>query len=84
MEIVTYSKARSSLKSILDRVNDDMDVTVISRRDGGDAVVMSHAHYQSIMETMHLLSTPANAAALTRAVQQDRDGQAARRELLAD
>lgn len=84
MQIVTYSKARSSLKTILDRVNDDADVTVISRRDGGDAVVMSHDHYQSIMETMHLMSTPANAAAMARAVQQDRDGQAVRRELLGD
>jgi len=62
MKIITYSEARSSLKSLLDAVHDDADVTVISRRDGADAVVMSLDHYQSILETMHLLSTPANAA----------------------
>lgn len=82
MRIVTYSEARSSLKSVLDTVHEDADVTVISRRDGADAVVMSLDHYQSIMETMHLLSTPANAAAMARAVQQDRAGQAVRRELI--
>jgi antitoxin YefM len=82
MRIVTYSEARSSLKSVLDQVNDDADVTIISRRDGADAVVMSLDHYQSIMETMHLLSTPANAAAMARAVSQDRAGQAVRRELV--
>lgn len=82
MRIVTYSEARSSLKSVLDTVHEDADVTVISRRDGADAVVMSLDHYQSIMETMHLLSTPANAAAMARAVQQDRAGQAVRRELV--
>lgn len=82
MRIVTYSEARSSLKSVLDTVNEDADVTVISRRDGADAVVMSLDHYQSIMETMHLLSTPANAAAMARAVIQDRAGQAVRRELV--
>lgn len=81
MRIVTYSEARSSLKSVLDAVHEDADVTVISRRDGADAVVMSLEHYQSLMETMHLLSTPANAQALARAVQQDRDGQAQRRSL---
>jgi antitoxin YefM len=82
MRIVTYSEARSSLKSVLDTVHEDADVTVISRRDGADAVVMSLDHYQSIMETMHLLSTPANASAMARAVQQDRAGQAVRRELV--
>ena len=81
MKVITYSEARSSLKSVLDQVNDDADVTVISRRDGADAVVMSLDHYQSIMETMHLLSTPANAAALSRAVKQDQAGQAKRRAL---
>ena len=82
MRIVTYSEARSSLKAVLDTVSEDADVTVISRRDGSDAVVMSLDHYQSIMETMHLLSTPANTAALARAVKQDRAGQAKRRALL--
>jgi antitoxin YefM len=82
MKVLTYSEARSSLKAVLDQVHDDADVTVISRRGGADAVVMSLDHYQSLMETMHLLSTPANAAALAKAVQQDKDGQAQRRELV--
>lgn len=83
MRVVTYSEARSSLKSVLDQVNEDADVTIISRRDGADAVVMSLDQYQSIMETMHLLSTPANAAALAKGIAQDRKGQAKRRELVA-
>lgn len=83
MRVITYSEARSSLKSVLDQVNEDADVTVISRRDGADAVVMSLDQYQSIMETMHLLSTPANAAALAKGISQDQKGQAKRRELVA-
>ena len=82
MRIVTYSEARSSLKTVLDQVNDDADVTIISRRDGADAVVMSLDQYQSIMETMHLLSTPANVAHLAKSIAQHKDGQAVRRELL--
>jgi antitoxin YefM len=81
MRIITYSEARSSLKSVLDTVSDDADVTVISRRDGADAVVMSLDHYQSIMETMHLLSTPANAAHLAKSIAQHKAGKAVRREL---
>ena len=82
MRIVTYSEARNSLKSVLDTVVDDADVTVISRRDGADAVVMSFDHYQSLMETMHLLSTPANAAHLAKSVAEFRKGQSRRRKLV--
>ena len=43
MRIISDSDARSSLKSVLDSVSDDADVTVISRRDGTDAVVKAAA-----------------------------------------
>ena len=82
MRIVTYSEARSSLKSVLDTVHNDADITVISRRDGADAVVMSLDHYQSIMETMHLLSSPTNAAHLAKSVAQHKGGKAMRRDLV--
>jgi len=81
MRIVTYSEARSSLKSVLDAVHDDADITIISRRGGSDAIVMSLDHYQSMMETMHLLSTPANAAHLATSIAQHKAGKATRREL---
>jgi len=83
MKVVTYSHARNALKSVLDAVVRDADVTVISRRDAdGDAVVMSLDHYNSLMETLHLLSTPANAEALARAIRQDRAGEAQPRTLI--
>ena len=83
MKVVTYSHARNALKSILDDVVQNADVTIISRRDAeGDAVVMSLDSYNSIMETLHLTSTPANAAALARAIAQDKAGQAQERQLL--
>ena len=81
MRIVTYSEARSSLKAVLDQVHNDADVTIISRRDGADAVLMSLDQYQSIMETMHLLSTPANVAHLAKSIAQHKGGKVVRREL---
>jgi antitoxin YefM len=84
MKVVTYSHARNALKSVLDDVVQDADVTIISRRDAeGDAVVMSLDSYNSIMETLHLTSNPANAAALARAIAQDKAGQAQEHPLLA-
>jgi antitoxin YefM len=82
MRVVSYSEARNSLKSVLDTVYDDADVTVISRRDGADAVVMSFDYYQSIMETMHLLASPANAAHLAKSVAQHKAGRARERKLV--
>ena len=37
---------------------------------------MSLDNYNSIMETLHLTSNPANAAALAKAIEQDKAGQA--------
>ena len=59
MRIVSLTEARNGVKSVLDRVVNDVDYTVITRRD---AVVMSMKHYNSLMETVHLLKSPANAA----------------------
>ena len=85
MKVVTYSEARNRLKSLLDGVVADADIAIISRRDAeGDAVVMSLDSYNSIMETLHLTGNPANAAALARAIGQDKAGLALERELLSD
>jgi antitoxin YefM len=81
MRIINFSEARSSLRTVIDQVVDDADVTVITRRDAPDAVVMSFAHYSSLMETVHLLSSPANAAHLATSIAQARASQAQAREI---
>lgn len=81
MHFVNFSEARNSLKDVIDRVVNDADVTVISRRDAPDAVIMSLDHYNSLMETVHLLESPSNAAHLAQSIAQLRSGQARRREL---
>ena len=62
-------KVSSFIQSRLDTVVRDSDVAI--RDAEGNAVVMSLDHYNSLMETLHLISTPANAAALARAIRQD-------------
>lgn len=82
MKITTATEARANFKTVLDRTIDDADITIIHRRDGENAVLMSESQYNSIMETLHLLSTPANARALERAIAQDKANQGLKRELL--
>ena len=82
MKVVSFSEARSSLKTVLDRVVDDPDYTIVTRRDAEDAVVMSLEAFNSLMETVHLLKSPANAAKLERSIAQFRQGKVAARDLL--
>ncbi len=71
MKIVTFSEARNRLKDVLDRVvDDDADYTIITRRDADDGVVMSLDYFNSLLETIHLLKSPANAAHLERSIAQ--------------
>ena len=74
MKVVNFSEARNQLKSVLDQVVNDADYTIISRRDTDDAVVMSLDRFNGLMETVHLLKSPANAAHLSKSIKQYRDG----------
>ncbi|MFM2312817.1 MAG: hypothetical protein RLZZ04_2093 [Cyanobacteriota bacterium] len=82
MKIVTFTEARNKLKNILDRVVEDADYTVITRRDADDAVVMSLDYFNSLLETVHLLKSPANAAHLARSIAQYEQGQVTEKDLL--
>ena len=82
MQVVSFTEAGSDLKSVLDRVTDDADVTVIARRDAEDAVVMSLDYYNGLMETVYLLRSPANAAHLAESIEQFNAGKAVERDLL--
>tara|TARA_R110002072_G_scaffold136124_2_gene278139 strand:+ start:109511 stop:109765 length:255 start_codon:yes stop_codon:yes gene_type:complete len=84
MRIVTFSEARNSLKSVLDKVVDDADATVITRRDAPDTVVMSLDYYNSLMETVHLLRSPANIEHLNRSIAQYRAGRMREQALTDD
>ena len=74
MRVINFSDARNRLKSVLDKVVEDADYTIISRRDAEDAVVMSLDHFNGLMETVHLLKSPANAAHLEKSIEQYRSG----------
>ena len=84
MQFISYSEARNSLKAVLDAVTNDVDVTIINRRDASNAVVMSLDHYNSLMETMHLLQSPANAARLAESIAQLKAGKTTAKDLITD
>lgn len=81
MRIVSFSEARNKLKAILDQVVNDADYTIITRRDADDAVVMSLEYFNSLLETVYLLKSPANAAHLERSIAQYKQGEVVEKSL---
>ena len=82
MRVINFSDARGRLKSVIDQVIEDANYTVIARRDAPDAVVMSLDSFNGLMETVHLLKSPANAAHLAQSIKQYRKGQLQKGELV--
>lgn len=70
MRVIDFREARASLQKVIDEVVDNADYTMIIRRDAPRAVVMSLDTFNSLMETVYLLKSPANAAHLAGSIQQ--------------
>ncbi len=73
MTVVSYTEARNNLKTILDQVVENVDYTIINRRDGEDAVLMSLEQFNAIQETLHLLKSPKNVEHLEKSIAQYRN-----------
>ncbi len=81
MDTVFFSKARAELAGLLDKVNEDAAAVEIVRRDKPSAILIGKEEYEGMMETIHLLSSPANAARLLKAKSEIEAGQFAVRDI---
>lgn len=82
LNIVNFREARKNFKSLLDTVANDKNCTVIVRRDAEDAVIMSKSYYDSLMETVYLLKSPANAQHLEEAISEYKAGKKQEKDLI--
>ena len=82
MRVINFTEARNHLKSVLDQVVVDADYTIISRRDAEDTVVMSLDQFNGLMDTVHLLKSPANAIHLDKSIKQYQSGKTQSHELI--
>lgn len=70
MQIVSYSALRQKLKAHMDQVCADHAPLLVTRQNGEPVVMISLAEYESLEETLHLLSDPANAERLLKSIAQ--------------
>ena len=61
MKTISYTEARNQLAGLMETANRDREPITITRNGSGTAVLLAADEYAAMEETMHLLSTPANA-----------------------
>ena len=70
MDVLTYSDTRANLKDVMDRVVEDRTPVVVTRKRGEAVVMVSLADWNAMEETLHLLSSSANAQRLNAAIRE--------------
>jgi antitoxin YefM len=64
----TYTAARANLATLCDRVTDNREVIIISRRNSRDVALVAADELSSLLETAHLLRSPKNMRRLLTAL----------------
>lgn len=84
MIAANYTEFRTDLKKFLDEVEENHETLIIKRGNGKGTVTMSMDEYNSIMETVHLLSSRKNADRLFESIRQVKEGEIIENGLIED
>ena len=68
----TYTQARARFASLIDEVLKNREVVIIQRRGKEDVAMIAADELAGILETAHLLRSPANADRLNSALERVR------------
>jgi antitoxin YefM len=69
MSHVSYTELRANLAKYMDEVCRSRAVLHITRQNARAVVMISEEEYEGMLETLHLLRSPANAARLLRSIE---------------
>jgi antitoxin YefM len=84
MIAANYTEFRIGLKKYLDKVEENNETLIIKRGSGKGTVMLSLDEYNSIMETVHLLSSKANSDRLYESIRQIKEGQVVNKGLIEE
>ena len=66
---ISYSALRADLASCLEKAAQDNKIILVTRQNAANAVMLSEREYTSLVETVHLMRSPANARRLAQALE---------------
>ena len=73
MILTSYTSLRKGLSNFMDKIARDREVLHISRKGHDSMVMLSEEDYNSMQETLYLLSSSNNAARLSESIEQAKD-----------
>ena len=82
MKIMTYTESRARYAEVLDQVVNDREEIVITRQGHESVVIMALDEYESLMETVYLMQSPANARHLRDSIARHRAGEGVVHDLI--
>ncbi len=60
MLAVNYTNLRDNMKAYMDRVTDDYETMIVTRKDNRNVVMLSEETYNNLMENAYLMGNKAN------------------------
>jgi len=82
MKVMSMSESRANYAATLDSVVNDQEEVVITRPGGENVVMLPQREYESMRETLYLMSSPVNRQRISRAIEQLDGGNGQVRELV--
>jgi len=82
MTAVTLNEAKEDLEHLIEKVIADAEPAIVCTDSGERAVLMSLDEFNSWKETLYLLASPANAAHLSKSIEEAQAGQTVEKELV--
>ena len=82
MKIMTYTESRARYAEVLDQVVNDREEIVVTRQGHESVVIMALDEYESLMETVYLMQSPANARHLRDSIARHRAGEGVVHDLI--
>jgi len=82
MDAVSYTDLRQNLKSYMDKVYNDHDPLIITRKNNQNVVLLSVDEYNSLMETNYLMSNEENYKYIKESIDQYEKGKVKQKELI--
>ena len=84
MLAVNYTNVRQNFKEYCDIANNDYETIVITRKQGGNVVMISQDEYNNLMENLFIRSNKEYYNELIESIEQIKKGKAKIRELSED
>ena len=84
MLAVNYSNVRENFKAYCDKANNDFETIVITRKQGGNVIMLSEAEYNNIMENLFVRSNKKAYDRLIKSMEQLKSGEIKARNLVED